>query len=77
MSLSEKLKTRTASAQRFSTSVDRWLDTLETVERDAAVAILCDTSWSQREVRWAFRDEGFPVAAATIGEWRRMNGVTQ
>lgn len=74
MSLSEKLKTRTIP--RFPTSIDRWLATLDTTERAAAEQILRDTSWPQREVRWTFREEGFHVSAATVGEWRRMNGVT-
>lgn len=76
MSLSEKLKTRTVSTQGFTNSVDRWLKTLDKTEREAAEAMLRDTSWSLRELRWAFREEGFPVAAATLSEWRKANGVT-
>jgi hypothetical protein len=75
MSLSEKLKTRTLN-HGFTNSIDRWLATLEPAERDAALLMLRDVSWSQREVRWSFRDEGFPVSAATISEWRKFNGVT-
>jgi hypothetical protein len=75
MSLSEKLKTRTAPTG-FTNSIDRWLTTLEPSEREAAVHMLCDTTFPQRELRWAFRDEGFRVSTATIGEWRRLNGVT-
>lgn len=74
MSLSEKLKTRTIP--RFTTSIDRWLSTLENSEREAAELMLQDVSWTQREVRWTFREEGFHVSTATISEWRRMNGVT-
>jgi hypothetical protein len=76
MSLSEKFKTRTLTSQGHTNSIDRWLATLEPTEREAAASMLRDATWSQREVRWAFRDEGFHVSAATIGEWRMLNGVT-
>jgi hypothetical protein len=77
MSLSEKYRTREVARIKFENSIDRWLASLESpTERQAAEAMLQDTSWSQREIRWAFREEGFRVSEATIGEWRRVNGVT-
>jgi hypothetical protein len=77
VSLAEKLKTHEVSASIFTNSVDRWLDTLDGDERDAAEKILRDPKmWSLREMRWAFRDEGFRVAAATLSEWRKANGVS-
>lgn len=79
MSLSEKLKTREVPAH-FTNSVDSWLATLEGDERDAALSMLRNETvlpWSLRELRWAFRDEGFRVATATLSEWRKANGVTR
>lgn len=76
MSLSEKLKTRDVSLTSYTNSVDRWLATLEGDELEAANSMLRDTSWTLRELRWVFRDEGFRVATATLSEWRKANGVT-
>lgn len=76
MSLAEKLKTRDVSSN-YTNSIDRWLEKLDGEERDAAEKMLRDPdNWTQRDIRWAFRDEGFRVSTATISDWRKFNGVT-
>lgn len=75
MSLADKAKTRVVQAR--TTPIDRLLARIpDEVERAAALEILSDPTWTQRDVIDAFADEGYKTSRESVGQWRRKNGVT-
>jgi len=60
------------------TILDRWLDELPAVDREAVSKALIDPAWRHIDLLAALIEEGMPeVADTTFGVWRRRNGYTK
>ncbi len=73
MSLADKLATPPTTPSQ--TKLDKWLNALPTVDRDAVEAAILNTDWRHTDLQAALIAEGAPkVADTTFGVWRRSKG---
>ena len=55
--------------------IDSWLPTLNDEDREAALSILSDPSWTHTEVANLLSRYGCSISGTQVGKYRRANGV--
>ena len=77
MSLADALKQLTQPERRPS-SIDGWIDTLDTDDRDALYALADDPAVSTNAIRTVIAAHGSPTQNwQTVTDWRRRHGYTR
>ena len=74
MTLAERLATPPSQAGA-PTAIERWIDGLPQVDREAVLKALANPDWKHTDLHAALKAEGAPaMSVSTLGRWRKTFG---
>lgn len=74
MTLAERLAAPPSPAVA-QTAIERWIDGLPAVDREAVLKALANPDWKHTDLLAALKAEGAPkMSVSTLGRWRKTLG---